>query len=140
RDPIDEPDLDRAVLEKVLLTNTVPFKPAGNMPYPVRVREQLRPFLERLLVDYWLGDRVITLGNEALRWFVRYAPEVKEYLHRSDRYRARLEIPLRSGSTVGSSRLKVVTVRPLPHPSSRNQRYRAQFPELLRQRLAEVRL
>ncbi len=58
RDPLDERDLERAVLERVLLTNIVSFKPAGNRPYPGRVREQLRQFLERLLIDYWQGDQV----------------------------------------------------------------------------------
>ncbi len=66
--PVGDPSLGEA-LRHALLTNTVPFKPIGNKAYSAATRERFRPFLERLLVDYWKGHRVITLGAQAFEWF-----------------------------------------------------------------------
>ena len=53
-------------LRHALLTNLVPYKPPGNKAYPQAVRQRFRPFLQRLLVDYWAGDQLITLGAEGV--------------------------------------------------------------------------
>src|SRR5437868_2582000 len=75
----------QAALKYAVLTNTVPYKPPGNKAYPEGVRRRFRPYLERLLVQYWKGDQVITLGTEAFQWFAPYAesPEF-ESLGRTD--------------------------------------------------------
>jgi uracil-DNA glycosylase len=120
-----------------LLTNTVPYKPPGNKAYSNAVKERFRPFVAELLAVHWKGDRVLTLGTEAFQWFAPYAaPGAAEALwKREDRYEA--ELPCRlaihaSGKEIGRD----LVVCPLPHPSPLNQRWYAQFPDLLQTRLA----
>lgn len=139
KDAIDNRDLE-AVLERVLFTNTVPYKPPGNKAYTEAVKKRFRPFLERLLVLHWQGDRIITLGNEAFKWFSPYAPkgEAAEFFERSDRYSAMLPVTLQAKDSEGNVHQRSVKVMPLPHPSPLNQQYYAQFPQLLQQRLAEI--
>src|SRR5947209_13820640 len=77
------------VLEHVLLTNTVPYKPPGNKAYPASVKERFRPHLAELLAVHWKGSHVITLGTEAFQWFARYAPDpalFEEFWRREGRY------------------------------------------------------
>ncbi len=83
----DDPRLE-AALEHVFLSNTVPYKPPGNKAYPNEVKERFRPFVERLLLDHWQGDRILTLGTEAFQWFTPYAePGAPEVLWKQeDRY------------------------------------------------------
>ena len=123
-----------SVLARVLLTNTVPFKPPGNKAYPERVKARFRPFLERLLCEFWEGERIITLGTEAFAWFARYGePGSSEaFWGREDRYEADWECDL----TAEGGLRKRVTIGPLPHPSPLNQRWYAKFPALLAGRLA----
>ena len=139
KEPIDKQDLE-AVLERVLFTNTVPYKPPGNKAYSEAVKKRFRPFLERLLVLHWQGDRIITLGNEAFKWFSPYAPKgvAAEFFERSDRYSATLPVTLEAKDSQGNSHQRLVKVMPLPHPSPLNQQYYAQFPQMLQQRLAEI--
>ncbi len=66
-------DLDDTTIDRVLLTNTVPYKPPGNKAYLVKVKKRFRPFLEQLFVFHWQGNQVITLGTEAFKWFAPYA-------------------------------------------------------------------
>ena len=68
RDPL----LERA-LRHVVLTNLVPYKPPGNRPFPIHVREAFRPCVERILACRFHGDQVLALGGDAFRWFFRYA-------------------------------------------------------------------
>ncbi len=128
----EDPWLESA-LKFALLTNTVPFKPPGNKAYPDRVKERFRPFVAELLVGFWTGDRVLTLGTEAFQWFARYAdPGASEaFWAREDRYEA--DFPC---TVVAGAQSKPVIVAPLPHPSPLNQRWYAKFPDLLAARLA----
>jgi uracil-DNA glycosylase family 4 len=121
-----------AALEHVFLTNTVPYKPPGNRPYAPEVKERFRPFVERLLVEFWHGDCVVTLGNEALEWFSPYlgAAETRELLRNPDRYETEVETVIRT--PLMQKRLRL---RPLPHPSPLNRRWQARFPALLRAHL-----
>ncbi len=139
QEPTSPGDL-QMVCDRVLLTNTVPYKPPGNKAYSTTVKERFRPFLERLLVEHWQGDRIITLGNEAFQWFTPYGKkgELKEFFQRSDRYTASLELTLPATDTQGIIQPKIVTVMPLPHPSPLNQKYYAQFPLLLAARLKNL--
>lgn len=128
-------------LKHALLTNTVPFKPPGNTAYAKSVRERFRPFVASLLADFWEGTEILTLGTEAFRWFERYAEG--ERFDDSAQTDARFEkvfacrLPTR-GPDGEPSGFKAVRVRPLPHPSPLNRRWRAQFPAMLDERLKEV--
>jgi uracil-DNA glycosylase len=131
----------QGVLQHVILTNTVPYKPPGNKAYSEAVKKRFRPFLEQLLVLHWQGERIITLGNEAFKWFSPYAPAgtLAKFFEQSDyRYTADIQINLTAKDDEGKRHERQVTLSPLPHPSPLNQRYYAQFPQLLQQRLAPI--
>lgn len=127
-------------LEHALLTNTVPYKPPGNKAYAESVRRRFRPFLEKLLSQYWKGHHLITLGTEAFQWFEPYADPAE--LSSRGKTEARFEsafrcrLPRDDGEQCQG---KEITVFPLPHPSPLNQRWYGKFPEMLAGRLAEVR-
>lgn len=141
KEPINNDDLE-TVLDRVLLTNTVPYKPPGNKAYSEPVKKRFRPFLERLLVLHWQGDRIITLGNEAFKWYYQYAAKgvLAEFFERSDRYTASIQVNLQATDLKNNQHQRLVTLMPLPHPSPLNQQYYAQFPQLLQQRLGEIML
>ncbi|WZO99443.1 uracil-DNA glycosylase family protein [Isosphaeraceae bacterium EP7] len=126
-----------SVLDHVLLTNTVPFKPPGNKAYPDKVKERFRPLVASLLVEHFTGRKILTLGTEAFRWYSCYAADgvFDEFWARADRYEADLDCTIRVDTPDGT-RTKVVTISPLPHPSPLNQRWYKLFPGLLARRLA----
>ncbi|ELR99697.1 uracil-DNA glycosylase family protein [Gloeocapsa sp. PCC 73106] len=126
-----------SVCERILLTNTVPYKPPGNKAYTQEVKERFRPFIERLLVLNWQGKQIITLGTEAFKWYSPYGSkgEVKSFFERGDRYQSQLTVTLVASDEQGLQHQRRVTLLPLPHPSPLNQKYYAQFPQLLQQRL-----
>lgn len=128
------------ILDRVLLTNTVPYKPPGNKAYSEAVKKRFRPFLERFLVLHWKGDRIITLGNEAFKWFSPYAAKgvAAEFFESSDRYTASLPITLQAKDNQGNLHQRQATLLPLPHPSPLNQLYYAQFPQMLQARLTKI--
>jgi uracil-DNA glycosylase len=130
------------VCDRVLLTNTVPYKPTGNKAYSEAVKKRFRPFIEQLLLHYWQGDKIITLGNEAFHWFAPYSNKgaLKEFFESSDRYHKSIQITLESKDSDGNQHQRLISLMPLPHPSPLNQKYYAQFPQLLQQRLAEISL
>jgi uracil-DNA glycosylase len=133
-----------SVLERILLTNTVPYKPPGNKAYATGVRERFRPFLAELLAAHWTGHHVITLGTEAFEWFAPYAGDeaAREFWRRDDRYEAVLPCTLPAAAPPGAHSIphKSLTIMPLPHPSPLNQRWYKQFPGLLARRLEAVGL
>jgi len=127
-------------LNYALLTNTVPYKPPGNKAYAESVKQRFRPFLTDLLVCYWTGCHVITLGTEAFRWFQPFVDEgAFESVGKSDdRFEAVFECLLPSvGCT--DREAKRCKLLPLPHPSPLNRRWLPLFPGLLAERLALVR-
>ena len=129
----------QSVCDRLLLTNTVPYKPPGNKAYSVQVKERFRPFVERLLVIHWQGSQIITLGTEAFKWFAPYGArgEVNKFFTRRDRYSAKLSVNLRATDEEGRQYQRQVSLLPLPHPSPLNQQYYSQFPQMLQQRLNE---
>ncbi len=132
----------QAILHHVLLTNIVPYKPPANSAYPRSVVERFRPFLERLLVQHWLGDQVITLGSEAFAWFTRYTadPPLAQLPQPPERYTATAQVTVVARDMKGNVQRRLLTLRPLPHPSPLNVAYYARFPKLLARRLAEAGL
>ena len=134
-----------SVLDQVLLTNTVPYKPPGNKAYAPAVKERFRPYLAELIVAHWQGYHVITLGTEAFQWFAPYfdAGTFAAFWERDDRYEAELRCVLTATVAMPGARStlhKSLTIMPLPHPSPLNRRWYKQFPGLLARRLAAIGL
>ncbi len=136
--PQSQEDL-QSICDRVLLTNTVPYKPPGNKAYSTKVKERFRPFMAQLLVIYWQGTQIITLGTEAFKWFTPYCgkTEIEKFWQRSDRYHAKLSISLQAVDSQGKSYERQLSLLPLPHPSPLNTQYYAKFPQMLQQRLVE---
>ena len=130
----------QSVCERLLLTNTVPYKPPGNKAYSVEVKERFRPFIEQLLVIHWQGAQIITLGTEAFKWFAPYGKrgEINKFFLRSDRYQEELIIKMTAADPTGQQYQRAISLRPLPHPSPLNQKYYAKFPQMLQDRLNTV--
>jgi uracil-DNA glycosylase len=128
------------VCDRLLLTNTVPYKPPGNKAYSVEVKERFRPFIEQLLVCYWQGSQIITLGTEAFQWFHPYGVkgEVEQFFKGKDRFVEQLQVNLTAIAPDGTRYSRLVSLMPLPHPSPLNQRYYAQFPQMLQARLQAI--
>ena len=136
----DSPQELQSICDRVLLSNTVPYKPPGNKAYSVKVKQRFRPYIEQLLVFHWQGNQIITLGTEAFKWYSLYGQprELDTFFRRSDRYNATLNINLTATDSKGKTDQKLVSLLPLPHPSPLNQKYYAIFPQLLQTRLSQV--
>lgn len=133
----DCPDFEAslAVGRRVFWANTVPFKPAGNKAWSVKVKRAFVPLVTELLVEHWQGRDLLTLGNVAFDWF-RLAdrslkPVLAAHWAREDRYEASVEVELQG---------KVFRLHPLPHPSPLNATWFPRFPALLDARLAALGL
>jgi uracil-DNA glycosylase len=133
-------ELDKITCDRVLLTNTVPYKPPGNKAYSVKVKERFRPYVASLLVFHWQGSQIITLGTEAFKWFSPYGQkgEVDLFFTQSDRFEKILNVNVTANDSMGIAHQKPISLMPLPHPSPLNQKYYAAFPQMLQQRLAQV--
>ena len=133
-------DLDDTTIDRVLLANTVPYKPPGNKAYLVKVKKRFRPFLGQLFVFHWQGNQVITLGTEAFKWFATYGNkgELDSFFKTSDRYEQTISVNLTATDDAGMTHTKAITLLPLPHPSPLNQKYYAAFPQMLQKRLSQV--
>ena len=136
---------DRAKLESIkdrlILTNTVPYKPPGNKAYTKKVKKRFRPFIEQLLVNHWQGTQIITLGTEAFKWFENYSSkeEFNNFWSQGDsRYESSLNLNLSSEKTNGKKFDKQVTIYPLPHPSPLNQKYYYKFPSMLQNTISRL--
>ncbi|MGL5804412.1 MAG: uracil-DNA glycosylase family protein [Xenococcaceae cyanobacterium] len=130
----------QTVCDRVLLTNTVPYKPPGNKAYSEEVKARFRPFVERLLVLHWQGNQIITLGTEAFNWYEPYGSkgEVKQFFKEKDKFESKLILILKAVDNLGKEHQKSITLLPLPHPSPLNKLYYHKFPEMLQQRLREI--
>lgn len=125
------------VCDRILMTNTVPYKPPGNKAYATDVKERFRPFMEQLLIFHWEGNQIITLGTEAFKWFTPYGKkgEVNKFYLQDDRFSAKLPVTLTAKDELGMQHQRQVTLLPLPHPSPLNQQYYDLFPKMLQDRL-----
>jgi uracil-DNA glycosylase family 4 len=136
--PKGKKDLE-TVCDRVLLTNTVPYKPPENKAYETKVKERFRPFVERLLAIHWQGNQIITLGTEAFKWFAPYGAkgEVNKFFQGGDRFSTKLQVMLTASDDGGMQYQRQVTLLPLPHPSPLNKQWYPLFPQLLQDRLNE---
>ncbi len=133
-----DPPFYSQALQHVLLTNTVPYKPAGNKEYDRETKSRFRPYIEELLVNVWSGDRLVPMGEGAFKWFAPYAEKgaVLEFWEdRVNRFTGTMEVTL-TADFHGERSEKRVTLAPIPHPSPRSP-FMDQFPALLEQRLDE---
>jgi uracil-DNA glycosylase family 4 len=129
-----------SIKDRLILTNTVPYKPPENKAYSMKVKRRFRPYIEQLLVTYWQGKQIITLGTEAFKWFANYSnqAEFNAFWARSDRYESQLNLILTALDLQGKIQKKQVIIYPLPHPSPLNQRYYHQFPKMLQNTLNKL--
>ncbi|BAZ46472.1 hypothetical protein NIES4102_35040 [Chondrocystis sp. NIES-4102] len=133
-------ELDDTTIDRVLLTNTVPYKPPGNKAYLTKVKQRFRPFLEQLFVLHWQGNQIITLGTEAFKWFAPYGEkgEIDSFFTSSDRFENILTVNISAIDELGNKHNKTIKLLPLPHPSPLNQKYYEAFPGMLQNRLGQV--
>jgi uracil-DNA glycosylase len=119
----------RAVLDDVLLTNLVPYRPVDNEAYDRATVDRFRPFIERLLADVWTGDVVLALGQHATLWFAPYAADGAVQSLWADagaRFARTIDVEIRGRRLV---------LAPVPHPSPLSP-FRAEFASLVARRLA----
>ena len=131
----------KSVCNRILLTNTVPYKPPGNKAYLMGVKKRFLPFVAQLLVLHWSGNQIITLGTEAFKWFAPFGKkgEVNDFFRRSDRFTSSLDVVLNAKDETGLIHQKTVNLMPLPHPSPLNQTYYSKFPQMLQDRLKNIK-
>ncbi len=121
----------RTVLDDVLLTNLVPYRPVDNEAYDRATVDRFRPFIERLIADVWTGDVVLALGQHATLWFAPYAAEGLVEALWADahaRFERTIAVEIRGRRLV---------LAPVPHPSPLSP-FRAEFVSLLARRLSST--
>lgn len=135
------PDFDASIEvgRKFFWANTVPYKPAGNKAWSMRVKKAFQPLMATLLLHHWNGCDMITLGREAFLWFgINQPREVRQALEafwkRDDRFTAVCESPL----AVAGEGERTLRLHPLPHPSPLNATWYSRFPGLLEARLVQL--
>ncbi|MBL1209029.1 uracil-DNA glycosylase family protein [Geminocystis sp. GBBB08] len=129
------------IKERLILTNTVPYKPPENKAYGVKVKKRFRPFIEEFLVIHWQGNQIITLGTEAFRWFEFYSTkeEFNTFWEQGDRrYQQSLNITMTAVDEEDKTHEKKVSIFPLPHPSPLNQKYYNRFTAMLQYTLSQI--
>lgn len=137
------PDFDASVEvgSHFFWANTCPYKPVGNKAWSMKVKKQFQPVVSDLLLQLWSGKEIITLGREAFFWFaINQDKEVKQQLEAfwalEDRFNTSTTVTLHGQD--GQSR--EVRLHPLPHPSPLNATWYKRFPDLLAQRLKQLRV
>ncbi len=136
------PDFDASVAvgRDFFWANTVPYKPIGNKAWSMKVKKGFQPLMAELLFDYWEGADVITLGREAFLWFaINQSREIKQQLEAfwgEGRFEQSIDVVV----TAMDGEQRELRLHPLPHPSPLNATWYARFPELLAQRLKQLKV
>ncbi len=128
----------RAIGRHFFWANTVPYKPAGNKAWSMKVKKRCQPLIAQLLADSWQGADLITFGREAFQWFgIHQSAEVArgltEFWAREDRFEQAFELRL-----CASGRQREIRLHPLPHPSPLNARWYGRLPGLIAARLQQL--
>jgi len=139
----DMPDFEasKALGRSFFWINTVPYKPAGNKAWSMKVKRRFHPLMNALLVEQWQGRSLITLGREAFLWFgigqtKAERDRIAAFWQREDRFESFIEVTL----TAPDGAARCFDIHPLPHPSPLNATWYKRFPGLLRQRLEQLGL
>ena len=120
------------VLDRVLLTNLVPYRPVDNRAYDRATVTRFRPFVETLLGELWTGTTLLALGETSLRWLAPYAePGAVDALWTDParRFEETLAVTIRGRRLV---------VGALPHPSPLSP-FKKDFAALLARRVSAGR-
>lgn len=139
--PLPDFETSVAVGKKFFWANTVPYKPTGNKAWSMKVKKQFQPLVADLLINGWNGNAVITLGREAFLWFaINQSREVKQQLEafwgREDRFETFTEVEV----VALDGKQRMLKLYPLPHPSPLNATWYKRFPDLLKQRLRQLKI
>jgi len=130
-----DPDKD------VYWANTVPYKRANNDRWPMAVQSAFYLPTLQLLSTRWRGHEVITLGEEAFKWFRLCNGPAKPWdsrWHIADRFGPKIFHEVTLSLPDGGDNF--FAVHPLPHPSARSAKLAREFPALLAARLTEASL
>lgn len=134
------PDFDasRVVGRPFFWINTVPYKPAGNKAWSMRVKRRFHPLMTALLLTQWQGRALITLGREAFLWFgigqsKAERARIEAFWQRPDRFESAIAVTLAAPGCPA----RTFDIHPLPHPSPLNATWYKRFPGLLAQRLEQ---
>tara|TARA_B100001079_G_scaffold267896_1_gene277371 strand:- start:67 stop:759 length:693 start_codon:yes stop_codon:yes gene_type:complete len=135
------PDFEtsRCVGRDFFWVNTVPYKPAGNKAWSMKIKRRFHPLMRALLIDAWQGRDLITLGREAFLWFGIDRPKaerdaIEAFWQSETRFSASLTVWLADED----GRDEAFRLHPLPHPSPLNATWYKRFPDLLSARLAAL--
>ena len=137
------PDFDASVEvgSHFFWANTCPYKPVANKAWSMKVKKQFQPVVSDLLLQLWHGTEIITLGREAFFWFAinqdkKVKQQLEDFWAHEDRFSTSTTVTLHGQD--GLSRK--VRLHPLPHPSPLNAAWYKRFPELLAQRLKQLKV
>jgi len=124
--------------DTVFWANTVPYKPIGNKAWSMAVKKRFQPLMAQVLLEFWNGTQILTLGREAFLWFgINQSKAERDRLmafwNQPDRFENSISVRC---SHEGAER--EFEILPLPHPSPLNATWYHAFPELLRERLRQV--
>ena len=141
KEETNDPKKLASIKDRLILTNTVPYKPPGNKAYTQKVKKRFRPYVAQLLAYHWQGTQIITLGTEAFKWFQAYSTkeEFNAFWSQGDsRYDSYLSVNITCNDPEGKAISKKVNIYPLPHPSPLNQKYYGRFPNMLQNTIARL--
>ncbi len=129
------------IMNYVMFTNLVPFKPIGNKVFPEKVRKRFAPYIAEFLIEHWKGNFLITLGTEAFKWLAYFCDNVEKLSTLWQNEETRYIDTIKCNLTVindGNKFSKEITIAPLPHPSPLNVKWYKKFPDLLKGRLSKA--
>lgn len=134
--PKEEKD-HKDAMAHIMFTNMVPFKPISNKVFSKKIRTKFSTLVAEFLIDYWRGSYLMTLGNEAFKWFEFFCDKNildRLWENKELRYVNSLECEIKT-TINAKTKSKRLEVAPLPHPSPLNRKWFSKFPDLLRNRL-----
>ena len=106
----------------------------------MNVSKRCQTWLRELQIHEWHGGVIKTLRREAILWFAiiedkETKTRLEQFWERDDRFTTSVAIELEADGTSRTLRL-----HPLPHPSPLNATWYKRFPDLLGNRLGQLKL
>jgi len=131
--PLEKAKLISESSERAFYFNTVPYKPIGNKAWEPEVILAFRDIIASLLVNFWEGDTLFTLGTEAYQWFAEIGGDSwRTHWESENRYKKTLNLTIALNKNGTGKNQKSIRIVPLPHPSPLNRRYYDLFPGLVK--------